>query len=53
MTLSHEHQQLFDTTKKFVEEQINPHADEWERKGLWPAREVFKGMGDLGLLGKA
>ena len=51
MTLSHEHQQLFDTTKKFVEEQINPHADEWERKGLWPAREVFKGMGDLGLLG--
>jgi citronellyl-CoA dehydrogenase len=51
MNYSHEHQQLFDTTKKFVEEQINPHAEEWEKKGAWPAKEVLKGMGKLGLLG--
>lgn len=51
MQYTHEHRQLFETTKKFVEEQINPHAAEWERKGLWPAREVLRGMGQLGLLG--
>jgi citronellyl-CoA dehydrogenase len=48
-----EHQQLFDTTRRYIEERVNPFADEWERKGLWPAREVLKGMGDLGLLGIA
>ena len=51
MKYTHEHQQLFDTTRRFVEEQINPHAEEWEKKGAWPAREVLKGMGKLGLLG--
>jgi citronellyl-CoA dehydrogenase len=50
---THEHQQLFDTTRRYIEEHVNPFADEWERKGLWPAREVLKGMGDLGLLGIA
>lgn len=50
---THEHQQLFDTTRRYIEEHVNPFADEWERQGLWPAREVLKGMGDLGLLGIA
>jgi citronellyl-CoA dehydrogenase len=53
MQWTHEHQSLYDTTKKFVEEQINPHLDAWEREGLWPAREVLRGMGELGLLGIA
>jgi citronellyl-CoA dehydrogenase len=53
MQITHEHQSLYDTTKRFVEEQINPHAAEWERDGIFPAREVFKKMGDLGLLGIA
>jgi citronellyl-CoA dehydrogenase len=51
MRLTHEHQQLFDTTRRFVEEELNPHAEEWERAGIWPARDVFRGMGALGLLG--
>jgi len=50
---SHEHQSLFDTTKRFVEEHINPHTAQWEKDGMWPAREILKGMGDLGLLGIA
>ena len=50
---THEHQQLFGTTRRYIEERVNPFAEEWERKGLWPAREVLKGMGDLGLLGIA
>lgn len=53
MQITHEHQSLYDTTKRFVEEQINPNAAEWERDGIFPAREVFKKMGDLGLLGIA
>ncbi len=53
MQLTPEHTSLFDTTKKFVEEQINPHVAEWEREGRWPAREVLKKMGNLGLLGIA
>ncbi|WP_281783890.1 acyl-CoA dehydrogenase family protein [Sinimarinibacterium flocculans] len=51
MQYTHEHQQLFDTTKAFVDNEINPHAAEWEKAGLWPAREVLRKMGALGLLG--
>jgi citronellyl-CoA dehydrogenase len=51
VNLTHEHRQLFDTTKDFVENEINPHAAEWEKSGLWPAREVLRKMGELGLLG--
>ncbi|TXH03482.1 MAG: acyl-CoA dehydrogenase [Nevskiaceae bacterium] len=51
MQITHEHQSLYDTTKQFVEKEINPHAAEWEKAGIFPAREVFKKMGTLGLLG--
>jgi len=51
MQITHEHQQIFDTTKHFVEKEINPHAVEWERSGAWPAKEIFRKMGALGLLG--
>ena len=53
MQFTPEHTSLFDTTKKFVEEQINPNAAQWEKDGIWPAREILKKMGDLGLLGIA
>lgn len=51
MHITHEHQSLYDTTKQFVEKEINPHAAEWEKAGIFPARELFKKMGALGLLG--
>ena len=51
MQFTHEHQSIYDTTKKFVESEINPHIDEWERAGIWPAHEVLAKMGQLGLLG--
>jgi citronellyl-CoA dehydrogenase len=51
MQITHEHQQIFDTTKHFVEKEINPHADEWEEAGMWPAKDIFRKMGALGLLG--
>ncbi len=51
MQITHEHQSLYDTPKQFVEKEINPHAAAWEKAGIFPAREVFKMMGNLGLLG--
>src|ERR1700730_10947843 len=37
--------------KKFIEAEINPHVDEWEEAGIFPAHELFKKMGDQGYLG--
>ena len=51
MNLTPEHEQLRDTLKRFIEAEINPHVDEWEEAEIFPAHEVFKGLGDLGLLG--
>ncbi|MGH8461349.1 MAG: acyl-CoA dehydrogenase family protein [Stenotrophobium sp.] len=51
MLLTHEHKELYRTVKKFVEEELNPHVAEWEKAGIWPAHEVLKKMGALGLLG--
>ena len=53
MELTHEHQELYRTTEQFVENEINPHVEQWERDGVFPAGEVFRKMGDLGLLGIA
>ncbi|PPA01934.1 acyl-CoA dehydrogenase [Pseudomonas sp. MWU12-2312b] len=51
MRLSQEHTQLSETVIKFVQQEINPHVAEWEAQESYPAHEVFKKMGNLGLLG--
>jgi citronellyl-CoA dehydrogenase len=51
MKLSAEHEQIADTVIKFCQKEINPHVPEWERAEQFPAHEVFKKLGDLGLLG--
>ena len=51
MKLTHEHKELHRTVVKFVEDELNPHLEEWEAAGIWPAHAVLKRMGDLGLLG--
>jgi citronellyl-CoA dehydrogenase len=51
MQFSHEHLEIQKTLKRFIDEKINPHVDEWEAAEIFPAHEVFKGLGDLGLLG--
>jgi citronellyl-CoA dehydrogenase len=53
MLLAPEHQALYETTTKFVENELNPHVAEWERAGIFPAHEVFRKLGKLGLLGIA
>lgn len=46
-----EHQQIRNTLKKIIDKDINPFVDEWEERGPFPAHEVFKKLGDVGLLG--
>lgn len=51
MKLSHEHHELQRSVKRWIDEQINPHVNEWEAAGRFPAHQVFKQMGDMGWLG--
>ena len=51
MHFTHEHQELQRNLKRFIDSDINPHVDEWEAAEIFPAHEVFKGLGKLGLLG--
>ena len=51
MQFTHEHREIQKTLKRYIDEQINPHVDEWEAAEIFPAHEVFKGLGKLGLLG--
>ena len=39
------------TVREFVQSEIDPHADRWEAEGTFPAHELFRKMGELGLLG--
>lgn len=46
-----EHEMFRRSVRAFIENEINPHVDEWEAAELWPAHDVLKKMGDLGFLG--
>jgi len=51
MIFTEEHNAIAQTTAKLIENEINPYGDQWEEAGIFPAKEVFKKFGDLGLLG--
>ncbi|HXI86576.1 MAG TPA: acyl-CoA dehydrogenase family protein, partial [Parvularculaceae bacterium] len=51
MKLTPEHEQIRQTLKRYIDAEINPYVDEWEEAEIFPAHQVFKGLGDLGLLG--
>ena len=51
MRFTEEHLQLRRTVRDFVEKEINPHVDGWEKAEAFPAKELFKKAGKLGLLG--
>jgi citronellyl-CoA dehydrogenase len=51
MLFTNEHTAIRSTIAQFIDKEINPYVDEWERDAIFPAHEVFKKMGDLGLLG--
>ncbi len=51
MQFTEEHDLFRRTVRDFVEREINPYADEWERQGIFPAHELFPKLGALGVLG--
>jgi citronellyl-CoA dehydrogenase len=51
LKLTHEHEQIRRTLRRFIDDEINPQVDAWEAAGRFPAHEVFGRLGELGLLG--
>ncbi|MDO9234695.1 MAG: acyl-CoA dehydrogenase family protein [Aquabacterium sp.] len=51
MIFTTEHRALAETVTRFCEAEINPYIKEWEAAETFPAHELFKKMGNLGLLG--
>lgn len=45
-----EHRIFRRAVRKFVEEELNPHVEEWEAAGRFP-KEVYQQLGELGVLG--
>jgi len=39
------------TARRIIDEDINPFVDQWEEEGMYPAHQVFKKLGNAGLLG--
>jgi citronellyl-CoA dehydrogenase len=48
---SGQHKLLRDALRRLIDQEINPHVDAWEEAQIFPAREVFKKLGDAGFLG--
>jgi len=46
-----EHLEMQRQARRLIETEINPHVDTWEAEGQFPAHEVFRKFGELGLLG--
>jgi citronellyl-CoA dehydrogenase len=51
MLFGTDHDQFRAVMRKLVEEEINPHVDEWEKARIFPAHELFPKFGAVGALG--
>jgi len=51
MIFTPEHDALRKTVRNFVDQEMDPYVNEWEQAGKAPLHDLFKKMGDLGLLG--
>lgn len=46
-----QHEALRDTVRKIIDKDINPNVDRWEDEEDFPSHEIFKVLGNAGLLG--
>lgn len=46
-----QHLEIQRSARRLIEAEVNPHVDRWEAEGLYPAHEVMKKFGALGMLG--
>jgi citronellyl-CoA dehydrogenase len=51
MDFTEEHESIRHNVQRFIDAEINPHVDDWEAAGIFPAHELFKKMGAQGYLG--
>lgn len=51
MLFTPEHDMFRASLREFVENEINPHADDWEASGMFPAHELFPKLAKLGVFG--
>ncbi|MGO8875642.1 MAG: acyl-CoA dehydrogenase family protein [Acidimicrobiales bacterium] len=51
MQLTEEHEAFRTSVRSFVEREIEPHVDDWERAGSFPGHELFRKLGRAGFLG--
>lgn len=51
MIFTQEHEELRRSTRRFIDTEINPYVDEWEKAEIFPAKELFKKLGAAGFLG--
>ncbi|MUV24294.1 acyl-CoA dehydrogenase [Burkholderia thailandensis] len=51
MQFTEEHEAISRTVRRFIEQEVNPYVDEWEEAGIFPAHDVFRKLGALGMLG--
>ncbi|XP_028453794.1 probable acyl-CoA dehydrogenase 6 [Perca flavescens] len=46
-----EHFALKESLRKIIDQEINPHVDQWEAERKFPAHKIFKILGSAGFLG--
>ena len=51
MQLTHEHEAIRSSIHAWIDAKVNPFVDDWEEAGIYPAHEVMKSLGELGMLG--
>jgi citronellyl-CoA dehydrogenase len=51
MPFTDEHEHFRMVVRRFVENEINPHVEEWEAAGMMPLHGIFSQMAALGMLG--
>ena len=51
MKFTETHEDIRATVRNVVEREINPYVETWEEEGAFPAHELFKKLGEAGLLG--
>ncbi|MDN2495191.1 acyl-CoA dehydrogenase [Nocardia nova] len=51
MKFTAEHEAFRATVRRFIDERVDPRADEWERDGMMPLHNLFTEMAELGMLG--
>ena len=51
MKYSEDQEQFRQIVRRYVEERLNPHVEEWERAEMMPMHDIIKDMSKLGMVG--